>query len=481
MPDPVVPTPIADYSGETPNPSNPATYGIHGRNLWAWEIGTLLPGANLLADQAYTNALAANEAAVLAYLNANYKGAWSGLTGPLSMPALVSHAGERWALLNSLANVATSTPGVSADWELFELPSAAGVGFDPSGTTRTETNVQTMLTALANDTDEALIDFENPVLNGDMRVAQTGTSFSCAAGLTKVIDGFACGIAGAAVLTVSQQAASTPVNPNAKWLIATVATPDTSLASTDYSWLIANVEGYDVAAYVGQTFTIGFWVKSSVAGVHSVALLNSGLDRSFIGEFNILSVNTPQFVSITVPNGLPADGAWNFTNGIGLQLSFLLSAGSFFHGAAGSWLTNSKIATASQVNAVGTIGNVFGITDVQINPGSVAKQFKRLSYESSLSRCQRYYERVSYYMLDADLNGGKGSVGNMGFFKATKRAGVVLTPSVDGSLFGGDSLTYPGFEAKTGGFAQTTPGVFNAHVGQPRDGLFLVITADSRL
>jgi hypothetical protein len=481
MPDPVVPTTILAYSGELPNPSNPATYGVLGRALWAWETGTLLPGANLLASQAYTNALAANEAAQAAYINANFKGAWSGLTGALNKPALVSHSGQRWNLLNNLANVTTSTPGVSADWELFQLPAALGVGFNPAGTSRTETNVQTMLVGVSNDATTALVDFENPVMNGDMRVAQSGVSFSCSTGNTKVIDGWLFGMAGAAVVTVSQQSAPTPNNANAKWLIGTVATADAAIASGDFGFLHQRIEGFDIAEYVGQTFTVGAWVKSSVTGVHSICLRNSGFDRYYVGQVNILAANTPQFATLTVTGGLPVSGTWDFSSGVGLELGFVLASGSGFHGTVGSWQTGANIASAAQVNALGTIGNVFGITEVQINPGTTAKKFKRPTYQASLSRCQRYFEPTPYFMLDADLNGGKGSQGNMGFFKVTKRLPLTLTVAVDGSLNGGDALTYPSFEQKPGGFAQVSPGVFNAHAGNPRDGVFLIVTGDARL
>jgi hypothetical protein len=47
---------------------------------------------------------------------ANFAGVWSTLTGPLSKPATVYHAGLFYVLVNSLANVALSEPGVTADW-----------------------------------------------------------------------------------------------------------------------------------------------------------------------------------------------------------------------------------------------------------------------------------------------------------------------------------------------------------------------------
>ena len=47
---------------------------------------------------------------------ANFVGLWSTLTGPLNKPATVYHNGLYYALLNNLANVAASEPGVSSDW-----------------------------------------------------------------------------------------------------------------------------------------------------------------------------------------------------------------------------------------------------------------------------------------------------------------------------------------------------------------------------
>ncbi len=59
---------------------------------------------------------AASEANISAL--ANFKGNWSSLTGALNKPASVFHNGTYWALLNNLADVTTSQPGVSADWQV---------------------------------------------------------------------------------------------------------------------------------------------------------------------------------------------------------------------------------------------------------------------------------------------------------------------------------------------------------------------------
>ena len=63
--------------------------------------------------------LEALDASALAQAAANFQGNWTALTGPLAVPASVRHNGEYWMLLNDLANVATSQPGVSADWSVI--------------------------------------------------------------------------------------------------------------------------------------------------------------------------------------------------------------------------------------------------------------------------------------------------------------------------------------------------------------------------
>lgn len=66
--------------------------------------------ATVQADRAEAAKLAAESAA-------NFKGSWSSLTGPLTIPASTFHAGRFWVLLSDVADVAANEPGVGASWE----------------------------------------------------------------------------------------------------------------------------------------------------------------------------------------------------------------------------------------------------------------------------------------------------------------------------------------------------------------------------
>lgn len=80
---------------------------------------------NALDAQACKTAAAASEANANA--SANFKGTWTALAGPLAMPACVLHSGAYWNLLNPLADVTTSEPGVSADWSEAGVTSVNGM------------------------------------------------------------------------------------------------------------------------------------------------------------------------------------------------------------------------------------------------------------------------------------------------------------------------------------------------------------------
>lgn len=55
-----------------------------------------------------------------AQTTSNYKGLWSDLTGPLDIPAVVTHRGEQWFLIKSVPDVTSVTPSEgSSFWGLI--------------------------------------------------------------------------------------------------------------------------------------------------------------------------------------------------------------------------------------------------------------------------------------------------------------------------------------------------------------------------
>ncbi len=102
--------------------------GIDWQNIVYTEMGTLADNAATSAvaasDQvtlAAEQAIRAEEAATFAESLSNFKGQWVDLTGSLNVPAVVFHDNAYWRLLNNIADVTLSEPGVSADWATTTL------------------------------------------------------------------------------------------------------------------------------------------------------------------------------------------------------------------------------------------------------------------------------------------------------------------------------------------------------------------------
>jgi hypothetical protein len=144
---------------------------------------------------------------------------------------------------------------------------------------------------------------------------------------------------------------------------------------------------------VGRDFVIGFWVRSPKTGVHCVALRNSGADRTYVREYTVNAADTWEEKEVTVQGGLITAGTWDFTNGKGLDISFALAAGSTFHTTANAWQAGNYLATANQVNCLDTIGNIFAVTGVQVEPGLIATPFEHRSVMSELAHAQRYFRK----------------------------------------------------------------------------------------
>lgn len=122
-----------------PSSADPATFNAKA-DAFVGALPTFVAQANATADAVNADAAAAaasstsaatqaaaaaasagsaTGSANTAAASASFKGAWSSLSGALNKPASVLHNGAYWLLLNNLANVATSQPGVSADWQPF--------------------------------------------------------------------------------------------------------------------------------------------------------------------------------------------------------------------------------------------------------------------------------------------------------------------------------------------------------------------------
>lgn len=89
------------------------------------DVNSAAAGAGSDSTNAAAAAVTAESHANTAASSANFKGSWSSLAEALTVPASVLHNSDFWQLINNLADVTLSEPGVnSSDWAYISSSSA---------------------------------------------------------------------------------------------------------------------------------------------------------------------------------------------------------------------------------------------------------------------------------------------------------------------------------------------------------------------
>jgi hypothetical protein len=396
----------ANAAVSTANAANATANGIAGT------ANTALSNANAAvstanAADATANGIAAtantalsNSSAAVATANAALPKAGGTMTGAITFAGAQPTATTSTAAIVQLSNSISSTSETLAatpkavkdakdDAVIAAATGAAALYLPRAGGTMTGGLVAPSLNG------GPLGGLRNRIINGAMRIAQRGASFPAAANGYS-LDRWQWLQLGAMVCTISQSA-DIPNNTFQTSYKVDVTTADTSIGSLDYATVAHRIEGHNVRDLIDTTFTLSFWVKSPKAGVHCVGLRNELQDRSFVAPYSVSAVNTWEYKSITVTGGLIAAGGWNWTNGTGLEIAFMLACGAAYHTTASSWNTGNFLATSAQVNVMDSAANDFFLTGVQLEPGPVATPFERRPLGLELELCCRYFQLLTYY------------------------------------------------------------------------------------
>jgi len=238
------------------------------------------------------------------------------------------------------------------------------------------------------------VTFRNRVINGAMVVDQrvsgtvtldTNTRF--------IVDRFFAEDDSTATVTGVQSTTAPAGFINS--ILFTVTTADSSIAASENCQLRHWIEGLNVA-YLGwgtanaQTVTLSFWVRSSVTGTHSGALLNSAANRNYVFSYTISVANTFEYKTITIAGD--TSGTWLTTNGRGIGLFWNLGSGSTFLGTAGVWGSSVLFGATGSIQLISTLNATFYITGVQLEAGTTASPFENRQYGTELLLCQRYFQ-----------------------------------------------------------------------------------------
>jgi len=257
------------------------------------------------------------------------------------------------------------------------------------------------------------------IINGDMAVAQRGTSVSTTGGGYKTVDRFQFntggGSTGNATFTQENDAPSNTtfrkslkISPNAT---------ETIDGGKNLAFTYA-LEGQDVQVLQHGSAsppkaTLSFWVKSNKTGTYCVQVKEETISNEsyLLFEYSISQANTWEQKVLTWTGN--SAHTLNNDNTMGFRLCWHLACGSDDHASATTTWTDATPfkATSNQVNLFDSTSNNWYLTGVQLEIGeytsSTIPPFQHESYGDNLARCQRYYYKI------ANADGGYFGSGNI--------------------------------------------------------------------
>ena len=246
------------------------------------------------------------------------------------------------------------------------------------------------------------------IINGDMQVAQRGTSTtSITATGFHTCDRWKIEDSTDATLTNTQESLTSGdafADGFSKSIKYDVTTADASLGASQYAFLRYNFEGQDMQLFkkgssTAETYTVSFWVKSTKTGTQILEFWDTTNSRSCCKSYTIDTTDTWEYKVLNYP--ADTTGAIANTNAGGMGLFFWLCAGSNYTGGTLSttWTAYSDTNRAvGQVNNFDSTSNNFEITGVQLEVGTYTSSdlppFRHESFADNLRRCCRYYYKM---------------------------------------------------------------------------------------
>jgi hypothetical protein len=309
---------------------------------------------------------------------------------------------------------------------------------------------------------------KNRIINGDMRIAQRGTSaISVSTDPTPrnyPVDRFFCSASGGGVYS-TQQSSTVPTGFNNS-IINTVTTADSSIAAGDVYYMAQAIEGFNLSDLAwgtadAQTVTLSFWVRSSITGTFSGSIRNSAANRAYVFTYTINAANTWEKETITIAGD--TFGTWETTTSAGAFIAWDLGSGTNFNGTASSWTAGNYLRASSATNWIATNGATFYITGVQLEVGSTATPFERRLYNQELANCQRYYWNMGTGNQKMIGMGAAYTTGSVSFyvqFPVTMRAAPTLIQTTGTDYYGFErNGAADGFNSFTGTFRASDTGI----------------------
>ena len=243
--------------------------------------------------------------------------------------------------------------------------------------------------------------FKNIIINGDMSIAQRGTS---QASITDdgyyTVDRFKTFNDTLGTWTQSQSTDVPSGQGFATSLKMDCTTADASPASGDRLGIRQQFEGQNLqylkfGTSSAESLTLSFWVKSNKTGTYIAELYGVTDNRQISKSYTISSADTWEKKTIT----FDGDTGGTYNNDISNELivSWFLGAGSNYTSGTLSTTWGAKTdadRAVGQVNLGDSTSNEWYITGVQLEAGTSASDFEFLPHDVNLQRCRRYCQTL---------------------------------------------------------------------------------------
>ena len=279
------------------------------------------------------------------------------------------------------------------------------------------------------------------IINGDMQVAQRGTSTaSVTTSGYYTVDRYRFDISSLGTHTVAQTASAPDDTGLVNSFRVDCTTADASPGASDFMIFSTRLEGQDVQLFkkgtsYAEKITVAFWVKSNKTGTYIVEIDDNDNARNINQAYTISSANTWEKKVLSFAGD--TTGAFGNDNGDSFRLLWWLGAGSDFTSGTleTSWASTTNANRAvGQVNIADSTDNDWSITGIQMEVGefdanSIAS-FQHESFGDNLARCQRYY----FNLVEGNsLNFASGAYYNANLFAVHIPFPVTMrsAPSVD--------------------------------------------------
>ena len=261
----------------------------------------------------------------------------------------------------------------------------------------------------------------NMIINGDMAIAQRGTSATGIGGSNSGTynaqdrwNFFAYGSPAARwTQSVSTDVPASSTHTTSLKLDCTTASG--TVGADDRQQLMQVIEAQNLqhlrwGSSAAKKVTLSFWVKSSVTGKNYCWIYHNDGTRFSYKSYTVNSANTWEHKKVTF-TGDTASAITN-DNGAGINIIWMLYIGSDYTSATDgvedtwqSWSAGNYDQFNGQVNNASSTSNNWYLTGTQLELGDTATEFEHRSFAEELEHCQRYYYRI----VGDDVDGGRYS------------------------------------------------------------------------